>query len=549
MPTSRHLVHRTLRPAVTCLSLFLLSAPVRLPAADLALQQSWCGEKPGDQFSFSMTEVGDVNKDGLVDVVIGANVNDAGAPAGGKAYLHLGAAVAFAVAPIGCLGSLANEQLGKSVAGGADLNGDGVDDWVVGAPGIGNSGTHAGRVHVYWGGAVPDGHADLLLEGTTASGGFGEAVTILADFDGDGFADVAVGAPRDGDGKVFLYRGGPQMDAIADATLSAGVDDRRFGAALTSLQDQNNDGRCELVIGSPRSSRSATWAGAAFVVWGTTASSPQADLVLLGANAGDEFGASLVRGADLNGDAYADLLVGAPAANPTGLVDAGAAYGFFCGPSLDAQADLVLAGENAGDRFGTSMAAGFFWDEDAYADFAIGAPFADTQFQDAGVCAVFLGGVAADAVPDAVLLGDAPQQQFASSMTGVHASQQTGFLLVGDSYLSSGRAQVFAAVRSPTDVSTPWFPESRLQPPWPNPFNPHVATRLHIASAGRWSVQVFDSNGRRIAVLLEDTLEPGTHDLRWNGLTQSGRRAASGIYWIRAQGPQRSHSARITLVR
>jgi hypothetical protein len=135
-----------------------------------------------------------------------------------------------------------------SIAGGGDLNGDGYDDIAVGFAG-GTSGS--GRVEVYFGGATADSIGDLTLFPPLPDATFGWSTAIAGDVNGDGYADLAVGSWwNDGavhSGRVYVYLGGPQFDAVVDDTLeSAGA----FGMSLAGLGDVTGDGRADLAIGS-----------------------------------------------------------------------------------------------------------------------------------------------------------------------------------------------------------------------------------------------------------------------------------------------------------
>ena len=123
-------------------------------------------------FGFAAGAIGDVNRDGRADFILGANANDLRATAGGRVFVYLGGNVYPPSAALAFAGTVANGQVGGAVSGGADLNGDGYDDWIVGAPGTGLAGTDRGRAYVFLGAAIPDSIPDLVLQGTVAGGAF-----------------------------------------------------------------------------------------------------------------------------------------------------------------------------------------------------------------------------------------------------------------------------------------------------------------------------------------------------------------------------------------
>jgi hypothetical protein len=86
---------------------------------------------------------------------------------------------------------------------------------------------------------------------------------------------------------------------------------------------------------------------------------------------------------------------------------------------------------------------------------------------------------------------------------------------------------------APTDVPAPAAPRLALHQNVPNPFNPSTTIRFEVPASGRARLAVFDVRGRLVKSLLDAPLEPGRYDIPWDGLTQSGQRAPSGVYYYR----------------
>jgi hypothetical protein len=319
------------------------------------------------------------------------------------------------------------------------------------------------------------------------------------------------------------------------------------------LPDQNGDGRHELLVGVPRSSEQATWAGAVLLYFGTVDLDAVPDLVFLGENAGDEFGSSLAVAADLEGDGQPDFLVGAPLANLGSEVDAGKAYLFCAGTALDSEADLTFTGTAAQDRFGKAVAAGFDWNGDGEADLAVGASgYDDGTRADAGAGFVFFAGDLLDATPDTTVIGSVADAHLGTSAVAAGDVRSNGrgtLLLGGYNAGDTGRALLFGSDQSPSAVSDGIQVAAAMAPPWPNPFNPRVETRLRLQSAGRWRIAVFDLRGQRVALLEDRRLEAGEHRVVWNGLGADGRPQPSGRYLLQALGPEGSVSVSLTLLR
>jgi hypothetical protein len=314
-----------------------------------------------------------------------------------------------------------------------DFNGDGYPDLAVGAPGedVGSA-TDAGAVNVIHGSAGGLSDAgnqsftqDDLGGGETAAGGdrFGAAVTV-ADFDHDGFADLAIGAPGENQGSAndagavnVLYGSPDGLSASGNQVLSQGGGGiqgspsagDRFGAALAAA-DLDGDGEDDLALGAPGDSVGSTAdAGAVHVIYGSggglTATGNQlwsqnSAGVAEASEGGDSFGAALA-GGDLNGDGEADLAVGAPGESIGTNSGAGAVevlYGSASGVTSagnqlwSQNSASILDGAEASDSFGAALAAADL-NGDSQGDLAIGVPAENigTTKPDAGAVNVVYG--------------------------------------------------------------------------------------------------------------------------------------------------------------
>ncbi len=226
--------------------------------ANGTLLYQWNGQMAHDVFGQSVSNAGDVNADGVPDLVVGAQSTDPGG------QQDAGSAFAFSGADGSLLyvwdGQASDDRLGYSVSDAGDFNGDGFDDVIVGAPDADPGGlSKAGSAYVFSG---LDGSLLNQWNGTVYYGNFGFSVSSAGDVNRDGFDDVIVGAFRAG--SVFVFSG-------ADGSLlhqwNEGVNELWFGFSVSGAGDVNADGWDDLVVGAHGSSHPGglSQAGTAYV--------------------------------------------------------------------------------------------------------------------------------------------------------------------------------------------------------------------------------------------------------------------------------------------
>jgi hypothetical protein len=314
----------------------------------------------------------DVNGDGFADVVVGA---DGAMSRTGRVHLYLGSAAGLSSMPAQSLAGPdgAGGQFGYSVASAGDVNGDGFADVVVGADGA-MSGT--GRVHVYLGSAagLSSTPAQSLTGPDGASGRFGWSVASAGDINGDGYADVVVGAPyaMSETGRVHVYLGSAAGLSSTPAQSLTGPDGASgfFGWSVASAGDVNGDGFADVVVGAHGA---MSYTGRVHVYLGSASglNSTPAQSLTGPDGGGGRFGYSVASAGDVNGDGFADVVVGAwNAMSYTGRVHVylGSASGLSSTP-----AQSLTGPDGGGGRFGWSVASAGDVNGDGFADVVVGA--------------------------------------------------------------------------------------------------------------------------------------------------------------------------------
>ncbi len=353
------------------------------------------GEKANDRFGVCIRSAGDVNLDGRPDYLVGAP-EDGNVLSSGEGYARLfnGANGAVLLTVHGATNS---DKFGNSVDGAGDVNGDGVLDLVVGAPQVSSLGNNRGQVTVHSGsngtilhtfnGTVDtekigtivigagdvngDGRPDILTASREAPGGgtqrgivrvysgltgavlhnlsgssntqrLGLAAAAMGDVNGDGRADFVVSTLTAG---VRVYSG--QTGAVL-YTIPAPSSNDLFGASVASIADMTGDGVRDLLVGATQDANIfAQGVGYVNIYNGATGAFVRAHV---GSTIADRFGIACADGGDLNGDGKSEILVGADQFN-------NALKGFV--RVFDGATGIALhtfSGTNDGDRFGASVA-------------------------------------------------------------------------------------------------------------------------------------------------------------------------------------------------
>lgn len=333
-----------------------------------------------ESFGASIADAGDVNGDGYSDLIVGAPFFDPGGMPGlGAARVYTGSPTGISAAAwFTITGRVPGDRLAV-VTGGGDLNGDGYGDIAAGAP-TGTNGVSraSGYVLLYQGGR------DTMQLAAALTGGdsFGSALAVLGDRDGDQLPELAVGQPRammagSQVGSVHVFSGSLSGIDRTPTITEDMVVNTRFAEAVGNGGDVNGDGLAELLVGVPSASPMDRFnIGELRVYYARNALPTQ---IITGLVAGDEFGTAVSTAGDINGSGRWSVLVGAPLANPMSRTRAGEVHLFFASVTgLITPAVRVFPGTNPGDELGRAIGGPGDVNGDNRADMLVGLPSANT---------------------------------------------------------------------------------------------------------------------------------------------------------------------------
>jgi hypothetical protein len=421
-------------------------AELRLAALDGPNGSRINGVAAGDYAGHSVSSAGDVNGDGYADLLIGAYGADAHGESSGAAYVVFGTASGFAAnldlseldatRGLRISGEAEGDQVGFGVSEAGDVNGDGHADFLVGAFGADPNGVTSGAAYVVFG-TAGDLDYNLDLSALDGSNGFqlsgvaaddrAARVSAAGDVNGDGYGDLIIGADWADPhaifnaGAAYVVFGaaggfGSNLDLSAlDGTNGFKLSGEAWrdcaGYAISDVGDVNGDGFDDVIVGARGADPNGSYSGSSYVVYGAaggfdanlelSALDGTSGFQISGEAAGDQASHSLSAAGDVNGDGFADFVIGAWGVDDNGN-NAGSAYVVFGAAggfgsnldlsTLDGTNGFQLPGGWEGDLAGFSAVGGAGdMNGDGYDDVIVGAFVVGVDAIDPGAAYVVFG--------------------------------------------------------------------------------------------------------------------------------------------------------------
>jgi hypothetical protein len=412
--------------------------PISVDPVLTTASRTWTGTVPTDYFGFALAGAGDINNDGYDDVAVGSPGYSLTT---GRVYIYFGSATGPGTTANVTLASPAlASTFGAAVDFVGDVNNDGIDDIAVGAPLYTGSASQMGAVYVWHGSASFSGgtYTTQLTGSSSANAYFGSALSRGGDLDGDGYDDIIVGeyGYNSNRGRAWAFAGGASGAGADSVRLTGSTSANDHGFSVSGGGSINGDGYADVLVGAPRDSSSSA-NGRAYAYYGEAgffgSATQSSDRSWTGFPAGELAGAAVQVRADVNGDGRDDALVGAPGAAKVYVYN-GSASGF------SSSATATLSG-TAGTYFGNAIGNLGDTSGDGIDDVVIGAY---TTSSSAGVAYVYDGSATGLSTASQTFTGSAAEQLgFSAVGAGDVNNDGYGDLLIGAPGWTSFTGEVF----------------------------------------------------------------------------------------------------------
>jgi hypothetical protein len=550
------------------------------PTVDAVPDLVFSGEHPGDSYGCSLAGLGDINADGHDDFVITApwwpNKGYRG-----KAYVYFGGPGLDNVADMTF--SISEGELGVGVCPGGDFTGDGYNDLLIGAYKKDMPAFDSGAAWLYIGGPALDAVADFAFGGENRIDWFGSSMDWVGDLNDDGYNDLAIGAskyPNAGDrGRAYIFFGGPSLDTTPDLVIT-GEAAGDYCRTVAGVGDVNYDGIADLMVGASGNDEAGTDAGKVYLFLGGPGLDAVPDFEMTGGTVGERFGLSVRGLGDINGDCRPDFAVGAPYRNgQTGRVyvfsvPAGITFDIKPGscPNPFNIKDEIDEGGNGKEqeedyaidrKTGGVVPAAIVGSEEAdVSDIDVstilleGIPPLRSNYEDV-TRPVENGGECActDQGPDGYL--DLTLKFSRNEISEVLGPLEhgevveltiTGALMDGTPFEASDCITIVG--KRPEGPRIEAIDVAPLGNPVPNPFNPITRIHYYVPDESVVTLEIFDTSGRLVVRLVDnERMRRGMHAVEWRGVDGHGRAVGSGVYYYRLKIGAETISKKMVLLR
>ncbi|MCB0742393.1 MAG: FG-GAP repeat protein [Ignavibacteriae bacterium] len=442
----------------------------------LELSTFWSTEGNVDnmQLGTNLSTAGDFNGDGYSDIIVGnpnyevyVGVNPLNSAGMFAIYFGSGSGITSYIFK---KGNEASGHLGKSVFTAGDVNGDGYSDVIIGRNSTIDA-VYRGVAEVYHGydfdsdnitsfelAQAPDWSADL--SSSIIVDGFGDAVSTAGDVNGDGFADVVIGAKSfyvDGNfvGGAFLYHGSLSgLESNYAWMVEGSQNNGLYGKSVGIAGDVNGDGYSDIIIGESDFNNK----GKAYIYYGSLNGMIDNDPEeLYGTQIGSEAGTSVSTAGDVNGDGYSDIIIGVPEFSNVQQSEGAVFVYYGTSDGIDQANKLILEGNQDNANFGSSVSTAGDVNGDGYVDVIIGMPGKTIGVNKVGAAYIYHGSLSGLSVtPSNMINGDQSNSGYGFSVStagDVNGDGYSDIIIGASTYGLGAKGAAFVHYGSSSGVS------------------------------------------------------------------------------------------------
>lgn len=554
------------------------------------------GEGSQDQLGAGLACAGDANGDGVNDIIVGATLNDEASYNAGKAYILSGVDGTIVTEYVG---ENSHDGFGFFVGTIGDIYGDSKEEIFIGAPGYDAGAVNGGRVYIL---DVSSGDTVLTIDGYVPNGFLGGAVVTPGDINGDGVNDIVIGAPGRYDtsvGAVYAYSGhdGSLLYSITGPSFTG-----QFGRFVFTVGDVNCDNYGDFIVTSYQNNDCGYWSGQINGISGVDGS---VIFTHCGNASNEMFGWDGIGLFDSNANGVLDFWVGSLQYDAgSGIVGKISSFEYNC-EKINLALDIKPGScpnplnmndpdfyiweppdEESGNDLGIDdlnalkpnpggpvkkravLPAAIL----GTADFDVseinpetislqGVPLLRWNYEDVstpmppGVAVCECNTDGGDGYMDMTLKFD--RGNLKEAISGVYDGDVVTLTVAGelkdgtpfegtDCIVIRGN---FEPEGLPFTNSSFNSDQSGLLGNYPNPFNPTTTIGFNLSTASHVRLDVYNVSGQKIASLLDEYKSAGVHFVKWDGKSVSGGQVASGIYFYRLEAGRDSDTKKMILMK
>lgn len=528
---------------------------------------------------------GDYNYDGYADIITGQPNDNTMGEGTGCVSIFYGGSQLPSIADVVFYGEPNGDHFGNNVSGVGDLNNDGYNDFIIGAPGYKSPTILSGCINVFFGGNIIKNEPDVILPGKWAS--------FADDVNGDGVSDMII--KNSADSQTSLYLGKTGITNLPDYTFIAASPKEKC-RTIASAGDYNNDGYDDIIIGDDLNSTKGIQTGKAHLYFGGSTIDTNPDLTFDGEAIFNRFGGSVASAGDINNDGFSDIMIGAPGYDRTDLL--GKLYIYFGSSSPDTIPDVVITGNKHYRRLGSIIASAGDVNNDGYDDIIVSLPHTGTSGFGISYVSIYYGGTVMDTIPDVkiekmafgfglgvstagdlnndgyddVIIGGVAQllvyygglpmdtiadivikgegdwwDDFGSRVSFAGDINKDGHtdLLIGNPGSNAvgfrmGRAYIYSSNVINTGLEI--LNANSKNQVYPNPFTNETTIQYNLLKPGKVVVKIFNTSGLEIETLVNSSQTAGDHTITWHPMG-----LPNGMYFCKIQSAEVSETKKMML--